>query len=127
MLHFFWKMGGERIMEDFHFPNSTIRYHFSSSQCLYLKKNKDRRQKMKQSHAMQSTNYVWLSQAPRESILGVASYWDLIHANAGSLCVAGLHNRCSEVPRDPYPGGYGHLPRELPPALAGQTEPSPSS
>lgn len=58
MLHLFWKMGGERIMEGFHFPNSIIRYHFSYSWCLYLKKYKDQRQKMKQSYLMQSTNYV---------------------------------------------------------------------
>lgn len=76
---------------------------------------------------MQSTNYTWLSQALWDSVLGVASYWDLIHANAGSFCVAGLHRQCSEVSRDPDTGGYRHLPREPPPALAGQTEPSPSS
>lgn len=32
-----------------------------------------------------------------------------------------------DVPRNPHTRGFNHLPRELPPALAGQTEPSPSS
>lgn len=32
-----------------------------------------------------------------------------------------------DVPRNPHTRGFSHLPRELPPALAGQTEPSPSS
>lgn len=32
-----------------------------------------------------------------------------------------------DVPRNPHTRGCSHFPRKLPPALAGQTEPSPSS
>lgn len=61
---------------------------------VFEKKNKDQRKEIKQSHAIQNKNYVWFSQIPWEDVLGKAIHWDLTHANAGSLCVAGLDQWC---------------------------------
>lgn len=76
---------------------------------------------------MQNTNYIWFSQTLRENIIGKASSWDLIHANASSVFVTGLDQWCSGHTKNPHPRGCSQLLQKLPPALAGQTEPSPSS
>lgn len=96
------------------------------SVCVW-KKNKDRRKKRKQSHAMQTTSHVWLSQAWWEGVLGMAStgIWFML-----MLVLSVLQAWKSEAWL--FRGNLtlrsdSHLPRELPPALAGQTEPSPSS
>ena len=110
-------------MGDFYFPNSTILYHVSSSQFHIWKKNKGKRHKVVQCKIQIAYGF----HKPKESVLDKASSRDLIHANASSFCVAGLNQGCSGHTKNPRPRGCSHLPQELPPALAGQTEPSPSS
>lgn len=119
----FWKIRGAKNVGDFYFPNSTILYHVSSSQFHIWKKNKDKRHKVVQC----KIQIIYGFHKSKESVLDKASSRDLIHANASSFCVAGLNQGCSGHTKNPRPRGCSHLPQELPPALAGQTEPSPSS